>query len=102
MNTLKTLAALAVITVASSAQAGNINQREAAQRHSIRSGYQDGSLTGAEAKRLRNQQVKLERKEQYFRSDGQLTARERVSMRNSLNASRVGIYRQRHDGQTQD
>jgi len=101
MKTLTSLIAIAVITLTSSAQAGNINAREAGQRNSIRSGYEDGSLTGAEAKRLRNQQLKLERKEQAFRADGELSRRERANLQSSLDASRANIYRQRHDNQVQ-
>jgi len=102
MKTLTTLLAIAVIGIAGSAQAGSINEREAAQRTSIRNGFEDGSLTGAEARRLRNQQVRLERKEQYFKADGELTARERAGLRRDLDANRVSIYRQRHDDQTRN
>ena len=102
MKTLTSIMAVAVIVVSGSIQAANVNQREAAQRSSIRSGYEDGSLTGKEAKRLRNQQLKVERKEQAFRSDGELTKRERVNLQKNLDANRASIYRQRHDDQVQD
>ena len=102
MKALSTLIAATVITLSSSVQAGNINEREAAQRNSIRNGYEDGSLTGAEARRLGKQQIKTERKEQHFRADGELTARERANLQNTLDANRASIYRQRHDDQQQD
>ena len=102
MKTLTTLMTAAVISLSSSVQAGNVNDRESAQRNSIRNGYQDGSLTGQEARHLRNQQIKLEHKEQHFRADGEVTPRERVNMHKSLDANRASIYRQRHDDQTQD
>ena len=102
MKILQTSIALVVISLSSSIQAGNINEREAAQRDSIRSGYEDGSLTVPEARRLRNQQARLERKEQRFRADGELTRRERANLHATLDANRGRIYRQRHDDQTQD
>ena len=60
----------------SALRAGSINNREAAQRKFIGSGNEDGSLTGSEARRLGNQQLKMEHKEQYFRADSELTRRE--------------------------
>jgi len=105
MKILITALAIAIgsITfVVDTAQAAGINQREAAQRHSIRTGMEDGSLTGKEAKRLRNQQVKMEHKEQRFRSDGELTRRERVNLQNTADANRARIYKQRHDDQVQE
>jgi hypothetical protein len=102
MKILTSIITVAVISLSSSVQAASINEREAAQRNSIRNGYADGSLTAQEARRLRNQQIKLERKEQRFRSDGELSRRERANMQASLDANRARIYRQRHDAQQQD
>ena len=102
MKTLITALTMAMFVYHSGAEAATINQREAAQRASIRAGVQDGSLTAPEAVRLRNQQVKLEAKEQHFRADGELTVRERVNLQSSLDASRARIYRQRHDDQLRD
>ena len=102
MNRLKTamlIGITAAACVAATAQAAGINQREAAQRHSIRSGIQDGSLTRPEAYRLGKSQVRMERKEQRFRSDGELTRRERANLQATADRNRVRIYRQRHDGQ---
>ena len=105
MNTLKAaiVIALAATTLTmQTAEAAGINKREAAQRQSIRAGVEDGSLTGAEAKRLRNQQVKMERKEQRFREDGELSRRERANLHVTADANRARIYKQRHDDQVQE
>ena len=105
MNTLKSaiVIALAAATLTmQTAEAAGINKREAAQRQSIRAGVEDGSLTGAEAKRLRNQQVKMERKEQRFREDGELSRRERANLHVTADANRARIYKQRHDDQVQE
>ena len=102
MNTLKTVIAtsLAVLTLhAGAADAAGINDRQAAQRQSIRNGVQDGSLTLREADRLRDSQVRMERKERKFRSDGELTRRERVNLHATADKNRARIYSQRHDAQ---
>ncbi len=89
----------AACLAADTAEAAGINQRQAAQRDSIRAGIEDGSLTGREAHRLGRQQVNLERKEQHFRSDGELTRRERAKLQTTADRNRASIYRQRHDDQ---
>jgi hypothetical protein len=102
MNTLKTAMAIGIAVatcITATAQAAGINQREAAQRHSIRKGVEDGSLTRPEAYRLGKSQLRMERKEQRFRSDGELTRRERANLQATADRNRVKIYRQRHDGQ---
>ena len=105
MNALKSIVAMTLTCAAlgvSAADAAGINQREAAQRHSIRAGIADGSLTRPEAWRLGKSQARLERKEQHFRSDGELTRRERANLHATADKNRAKIYRQRHDGQTRN
>lgn len=105
MNAMKSAIAAVLACAAlgaSAADAAGINQREAAQRHSIRAGIADGSLTRPEAHRLAKSQVRLERKEQRFRSDGELTRRERANLHATADRNRAMIYRQRHDGQTRN
>lgn len=103
MNTSKPalLAGLlaAVLTHGATTQAASINERQAAQRESIRAGIEDGSLTRPEARRLRDSQVNMERKEQRFRSDGELSARERINLRHTADRNRARIYTQRRDEQ---
>ncbi len=104
MKTLKTVMAIAIAAscAAATVQAASINERQAAQRQSIRAGLEDGSLTRPEANRLRKSQVNMERKEQYFRSDGELTRRERANLHATADKNRARIYRQRHDDQVRD
>ncbi len=102
MKLIKTalVIAVAVTTLgAQAADAASINKRESAQRHSIRQGVKDGSLTRPEAHRLAKGQVRMERKEQRFRSDGELTRRERANLHATADKNRARIYRQRHDDQ---
>jgi hypothetical protein len=105
MKALKTVLVIAVAAATlavNSAQAAGINKREAAQRHSIKQGIDDGSLTRPEAKRLVNGQRRLEAKEQHFRSDGELTARERINLQSTADVNQGRIYRQRHDDQVRE
>lgn len=103
---MKTIIAATIATTlsmaclaADTADAAGINQRQAAQRESIRNGVSDGSLTRPEAYRLGKSQVRMERKEQHFRSDGELTRRERANLHATADRNRARIYRQRHDDQ---
>jgi len=75
------------------APAGSINNREAAQRKFIGSGNEDGCLTGSEARRLGNQQLKMEHKEQYFRADGDLTRRESENINAPRYTNQVNFLR---------
>ncbi|MDJ0878994.1 MAG: hypothetical protein QNI86_10310 [Halieaceae bacterium] len=100
-NTLVATVAAACLT-AGAAEAAGVNKRQAAQRESIRAGVADGSLTQREAHRLGRQQVNFERKEQRFRSDGELTRRERVNLQATADKNRANIYRQRHDDQVRE
>lgn len=105
MNYLRTALVIAVTATAlgvQAADAAEINKRQAAQRHSIKQGVQDGSLTRPEAHRLVHSQARMERKEQYFRSDGEFTRRERANLHVTADRNRAKIYRQRHDDQVRD
>lgn len=105
MNTLKTAVVIllaATTFTMQAAEAAGINKREAAQRESIRNGIEDGSLTAREAHRLGKHQVKMERKEQRFREDGELSRRERANLHVTADANRARIYKQRHDDQVRE
>jgi hypothetical protein len=91
--------ALASLFVASVASAGgNVNEREARQRHRIRAGITDGSLTRPEAHRLKHEQVRIERTERRFRrNDGHLGPRERHRLDTLQDRSARHIRRSRHN-----
>ena len=106
MKTLITATIAATLSMAclaaDTAEAAGLNQRQAAQRESIRNGVADGSLTRPEAYRLGKSQVRMERKERQFRSDGDFTRRERANLQTTADKNRARIYRQRHDEQVRD
>ena len=86
-----------LILATSHASAGSINDRQANQKDRIAQGVASGELTKRETAKLAAQQHKLARKEARFRSDGELSARERVNLQRSLNRSSANIYKKKHN-----
>ena len=98
MKHLNKLFIAAVLILATSHSfAGSINERQANQKNRIAQGVVSGELTKRETVKLAAQQHKLARKEARFRSDGELSARERVNLQRSLNRSSANIYRKKHN-----
>ncbi len=92
--------AVGVALGANDAAAG-VNAREAQQRHRIRAGIADGSLTRHEARGLAREQLRIERLEHRFRADdGRLGPRERVRLGRRLDRSARHVYRARHNDRT--
>jgi hypothetical protein len=81
----------------------NINRRQDYQRDRIRREYREGDLTRREARRLYDQQRRIERYEDRSRRDGGgLDYRERRNLDRMLDRSRRDIYRQSNDRQDRD
>jgi len=81
----------------------NINRREDNQRDRIRQGIRSGELTRGEARRLIDQQRRIERYEQRSRWDGGgLDYRERQRLDRMLDRSNRDIYREKNDRQDRD
>ena len=91
-------AALTIIYSASS-MAVMINERQDNQQARIQQGVVSGELTKRETVRLSKQQIKIQRKEMRFKSDGQFTKKERALVQRDLNRQNKAIYRQKHDQQ---
>ena len=62
-------------------------------------GLQSGELTGKAAARLESEQARIARKQRIFKSDGELTKRERVSLHRDLTHLSRHIHKQKHDRQ---
>jgi len=77
-----------------------INNRERRQQKRIRKGVRSGELTKKEAARLEAQQAKTKAAEAVAKSDGKVTAKERVRLQKRENRTSRRIYRQKHDNQT--
>jgi len=81
----------------------NINRRQDFQRDRIRDGIRRGDLTRGEARRLVDQQRRIERYEYRSRRDGGgLSYRERQRLDRMLDRSGRDIYRQKNDRQDRD
>jgi hypothetical protein len=94
------LAALGAAPVHAGTQDPGVNKRQHNQRARIVHGVKSDALTRPEAKRLVKTQKRIHRQEMRYKSDGQLTPRERADLHRDLTRSSKRIYRQKHDGQT--
>lgn len=92
------------MTIAAAAPAAakwqSINQRQRMLDGRIDQGVRNGSLTRAEASRLRTRFANLNRLEyRYRRSGGQLTYRERVDLDRRFDSLSRAVRYQKHDRQ---
>lgn len=99
MNIFIRCAIITTLAVTTNAMASGINERQDNQKMRIKQGIHSGELTKREAVHLSRQQVKTQRKEAYFKSDGRLTKKERVILQRDLTKNSAKIYKQKHDGQ---
>jgi uncharacterized low-complexity protein len=93
--------ALFVSTIAE-AQArnrNNINRIQKEQRHRIKHGLRNGSITKAEAKQLKKEQIKIGHYKQMAKADGRMNRRERMFIRDEQARAGRHIYAQKHDRQ---
>ena len=93
----------ATLSAAAPAEAGTIANREGRQQRRISQGVSSGQLTARETARLEGREAHLNREIGAMRSSngGSLTPGERVLVQRQQNSISRGIYRQKHDGQTQ-
>jgi hypothetical protein len=77
----------------------SIDEREARQREAIRRGVASGELTRNEARRLWDEQRRIERMEQRARADGRFTPQERARIDRQLDHSGRHIRHETHDRQ---
>ena len=80
--------------------AATIDNRQDNQQDRIKDGIKSGELTKMETARLGKEQIKIKRKEMRFKSDGEFSMKERLSIQRDLNRQSKSIYRQKHDRQT--
>jgi hypothetical protein len=87
--------------LASTASAGTnsprIDRREARQQNRILRGVGSGALTPRETYRLERRQASIHAQEARFKSDGNLSHRERQILNHRLNRSSRAIYRAKHN-----
>ncbi len=93
-------AALAAISVPAIAGTPGLDAREQNQRQRIAQGLRSGELTRPEARRLIAGERRLHRHQRYARSDGVVTAAERLRLQRNADRMSARIYRQKHDAQS--
>jgi len=99
MKLITQITAAVTIIYSASSMAVMINERQDNQQARIQQGVVSGELTKRETVRLSKQQIKIQRKEMRFKSDGQFTKKERALVQRDLNRQNKAIYRQKHDQQ---
>jgi hypothetical protein len=75
-----------------------IKKREWRQETRIDQGIANGRLTPREARALDRQQLRIRHMEARMKSDGCLTARERLRLHHELNVASRDIWRLNHNG----
>ena len=88
-----------LLLVSQLSAANGIDERQQHQRERIANGIESGELTARETTRIVVNQAHIRATEARYKSDGHLTARERVSLHNKQNKASARIYRQKHDVQ---
>ena len=95
--------ATAIIAVSLPVHAGNqdrsINKRQHQQAVRIHQGIESGELTRPETRRLAREQIGIRKMERRFRSDGELTIKERARLQHRLDHASRHIYREKHDAE---
>jgi hypothetical protein len=76
-----------------------VNHRQANQRARIQQGVRSGELTRRETRGVAEEQRDIRQLERAYKSDGELTARERADLHHEQNQASRDIYRQKHDAQ---
>ena len=94
-----TLLAIAVLLLSPLAMAGtpSVDARQDRQHARIEQGVASGALTPHEAGRLRAQQVRIERRETRFKSDGVVSRGERLRLQRSQQRAHRNIRRHKHN-----
>ncbi len=91
---------LSGLNQAAEAKGQHVNKRQNRQHCRIKKGVQNGELTKAETKRMREQQKALAKQEKYLRKTGHgLSKSEKAVLNKEQDQLSKNIYRQKHDGQ---
>ena len=79
---------------------GNVNTRKENEKARIKAGVNDGSLTKAEAAKLKAEQAKVNKDIREARKDGDVTVKERAKIAKEQSKLSKDIAKQRKDKQT--
>lgn len=90
---------VANVSVHAGVQKHGIHQRQHHQVIRIHEGVKSGALTRHEAKKLIQEELRIQRMARKFRADGKLTLTERRRLRHSAYRLNHHIYHEMHDAQ---
>lgn len=102
VRTLAPIAVLGIVTVSAHAQGTHtsVHSRISNQEMRIREGVANGSLTPAEARRLRERDIMIRYESGWAHiSGGHMTSAERARLEKKLNRNSKAIHNQKHDAQ---
>ncbi len=80
----------------------SIGARQKRQHARIKEGVKSGEITKHEARRLKRQELRIQRQKQRFQAQngGAMTPEQKAKIQRKLNKENRRIIRQKHDGQT--
>ncbi len=91
----------ALVTV-DAALAGRVKNRQVKQQKRIHQGVNSGELTRRETVRLKKEQRHINRAKKRALSDGELTRKERIRLEKKQDRASRHVYRAKHNERTQD
>ncbi len=95
------LTIMAVALALSAFGQGVLKERQENQKDRIKAGVKDGSVTKAEAARLKQDQREIRRDVRQAKSDGVVTGKEKAKITREQNKASRDIYKQKNDKQNQ-
>ena len=90
------------LVTADAAMAGRVKNRQVKQQKRIHQGAQSGELTKREARRLQKEQRHINRAKKRALSDGELTRNERIRLERKQDRASRHIYRGKHNDRNQN
>jgi hypothetical protein len=80
---------------------GPLKEREQDQKARIKAGVKDGSVTKAEAARLKQEQKEIHQDVKAAHADGKVTGKEAAKITHEQNKASRDIFKQKNDKQNQ-
>jgi uncharacterized membrane protein YebE (DUF533 family) len=92
-NIFKSIGVILMIAIACNVNAQTIKQTQVNQQRRIVEGERTGQITPAEAKRLENEQRRIQAEKRVARADGHVSPRERRIIKTDQRRASRDIYR---------
>ena len=86
-----------ILLFSQTASAGNLRDRQRQQKDRIQGGITSGQITPREAQKLYRDQRQVRQLRRHFLADGNLSRRERNTLKTRMDRSSQRIYRYKHN-----